>query len=58
MVPRLVGIVLPGIALGVLALLPFLDRNPEVRPRKRPIALGIGLLTLAAIAVLTVMGAG
>ncbi len=57
LVPRLVGIVLPGIALGILALLPFLDRNPEVRPRKRPIALGIGMLTLGAMAVLTVMGA-
>jgi ubiquinol-cytochrome c reductase cytochrome b subunit len=58
LVPRLLGIVLPGIALGVLALLPFLDRNPEVRPRKRPIALGIGLLALGALAALTIMGAG
>jgi ubiquinol-cytochrome c reductase cytochrome b subunit len=57
LVPRIAGIILPGIALGILALLPFLDRNPEVRPRKRPIALGIGFLTLGAIAVLTATGA-
>ena len=57
LVPRVVGIVLPGIALGILALLPFLDRNPAVRPRKRPIALGIGFVTLAAMVVLTITGA-
>ncbi len=57
LVPRIVGIMLPAVGLGILALLPFLDRNPEVLPRKRPIALGIGALTLAVMVALTIMGA-
>ena len=55
-VPRIVGILAPVVALGVLALLPFLDRNPEVRPRKRPIALAIGFMALIVMVVLTAMG--
>jgi quinol-cytochrome oxidoreductase complex cytochrome b subunit len=34
-VPREIGILTPVIAIAVLGLLPFLDRNPEVRPRRR-----------------------
>jgi ubiquinol-cytochrome c reductase cytochrome b subunit len=58
LVPRTVGIILPGIGIGVLALLPFLDRNPEIRPRKRPFAIGIGLVMVIAIIVLSIQGAG
>ena len=47
------AIVIPGIAMGALLLMPFIDRSPERRPSKRPIATGIMLLTLAAMVYLT-----
>ena len=55
-VPRIVGILAPIVAFGVLAQLPFLDRDPAVRPRKRPVALAIGFVAITAMVVLTVMG--
>ncbi|MCX8001240.1 MAG: c-type cytochrome [Anoxybacillus mongoliensis] len=47
------AIIIPGLAFGALLLAPFLDRGPERRPSKRPIAVGMMLLTLAAIIFLT-----
>jgi menaquinol-cytochrome c reductase cytochrome b/c subunit len=47
----------PTIALILLVLLPFYDRNPERRPERRPIATTAGLATIAAIAYLTYLGA-
>ncbi|GGJ60452.1 menaquinol-cytochrome c reductase cytochrome b/c subunit [Anoxybacillus voinovskiensis] len=47
------AIVIPGLAFGALLLAPFLDRGPERRPTKRPVAVGMMLLTLAAIIFLT-----
>ena len=47
----------PTIALILLALLPFYDRNPERRPERRPIATTAALATMAAMAYLTYLGA-
>ncbi len=47
----------PTIALILLALLPFYDRNPERRPERRPIATTAGVATIAVIAYLTYLGA-
>ncbi|RAK22143.1 menaquinol-cytochrome c reductase cytochrome b/c subunit [Anoxybacillus vitaminiphilus] len=47
------AIIMPGLAFGALLLAPFLDRGPERRPTKRPVAVGMMLLTLAAIVFLT-----
>ena len=47
----------PTIALVLLALLPFYDRNPERRPERRPIATTAALATIAAMAYLTYLGA-
>ncbi len=55
-VPRIVGVILPGVALAILAVWPLLDRNPEVRARRRPIAILLGLATLAATVALTIWG--
>ena len=55
-VPREVGIMAPMVAIGALALLPFLDRNPEVRARKRLIALLIGVVAAVVTVGLTVWG--
>ncbi len=47
----------PTIALILLVLLPFYDRNPERRPERRPIATTAGVATIAVIAYLTYLGA-
>ena len=48
---------IPTIAMVLLLLLPFYDRNPERRPERRPIATTAGILTIIAIAYLTYLGA-
>ena len=48
---------IPTIALVLLALLPFYDRNPERRPERRPIATTAAFATIAAMAYLTYLGA-
>ena len=48
---------IPTIAMVLLFLLPFYDRNPERNPLKRPIASIAGILTIASMAFLTFLGA-
>jgi len=48
---------IPTIAMVLLLLLPFYDRNPERRPERRPIATTAGIMTIIAIAYLTFLGA-
>src|ERR671926_1313795 len=47
----------PTICMVLLILLPFIDRNPERHPLRRPIATIAGITTIAAMAYLTVEGA-
>ena len=42
--------------LGLLTVLPFLDRNPEVLARRRKIAIGGATVVLVAAVALTVRG--
>jgi menaquinol-cytochrome c reductase cytochrome b/c subunit len=46
-------VVMPGLAFGALLLAPWLDRGPERRPYKRPIASGLMLLAVIATVYLT-----
>lgn len=55
-VPRDVGIMAPIVGIAILGLLPFLDRNPEVRARKRPLALLLGLVVAVSVGGLSVWG--
>lgn len=48
---------IPTICMVLLILLPFVDRNPERDPRRRPIAMLAGATTIAAMLYLTVLGA-
>ncbi len=41
----------------LLILLPFIDRNPERHPLRRPIAMLAGVTTIVAMAYLTIQGA-
>lgn len=55
-VPRTVGILAPMVGLVLLFFLPFIDRNPEVEPRKRVVAVFVALVVLAGIIGLTIWG--
>jgi ubiquinol-cytochrome c reductase cytochrome b subunit/menaquinol-cytochrome c reductase cytochrome b/c subunit len=48
---------IPTLCLILLILLPFYDRGPERRPERRPIATTAGVVTIAAMAYLTYLGA-
>jgi quinol-cytochrome oxidoreductase complex cytochrome b subunit len=47
----------PTIGMILLILLPFVDRGPERRPERRPIATLTGIFVIAAMAYLTYLGA-
>jgi len=48
---------IPTICMVLLILLPFIDRNPERHPARRPIATLAGITTIAAMLYLTILGA-
>jgi menaquinol-cytochrome c reductase cytochrome b/c subunit len=48
---------IPTICMVLLIILPFMDRNPERNPMRRPIATIAGITTIAAMAYLTIEGA-
>jgi ubiquinol-cytochrome c reductase cytochrome b subunit len=48
--------VLPGLVVGILFLLPFLDRGPKRHPLDRKSWTGLGLAGLGGIIFLTVLG--
>jgi quinol-cytochrome oxidoreductase complex cytochrome b subunit len=56
LVPETVGVVAPVALVSIIVLLPLLDRNQEIRPRRRPIAIGLALVLLVGMAVLTYFG--
>ena len=49
-------IVIPGLVVGGLLLLPFLDRGPDRHPLKRPLVLGMFVLLGAGVISLTYLG--
>ena len=52
----LAGILIPAIGIVLLILLPFLDRKPERRPRKRRVAMAVTALILAIFIALSIWG--
>jgi menaquinol-cytochrome c reductase cytochrome b/c subunit len=48
---------IPTVCMVLLILLPFIDRNPERHPLKRPIATFAGITTIIAMGYLTLEGA-
>jgi menaquinol-cytochrome c reductase cytochrome b/c subunit len=48
---------IPTLALVLLLLLPFYDRNKERDPRKRPVATTAGVMVIVSMALLTFLGA-
>jgi len=48
--------IIPAGGIIALILLPFIDKKAEIKPGKRPIAMTIMVLAVAAIVILTVIG--
>jgi len=48
---------IPTICMILIIMLPFIDRSPERRPERRPIATFTGIAVIAAMAYLTYLGA-
>lgn len=49
--------VIPSVAGAVFVLLPWIDRNPERDPRRRPVAMGVCALTILVSVGFTLWGA-
>lgn len=54
--PKLLGILVSFIPPLVLLLWPFLDRSPERHPKKRPIAVTVGIVALVLAIVFGIVG--
>ncbi|HEY3334592.1 MAG TPA: cytochrome bc complex cytochrome b subunit [Candidatus Limnocylindrales bacterium] len=56
LVPRVIGILTPVVGIGLLVVWPFLDRSPEVLPRRRKLVVGVATLVVIGLVGLTVIG--
>jgi menaquinol-cytochrome c reductase cytochrome b/c subunit len=54
--PMVAGVTIPGIALGLLAITPFIDRNPSNKPDNRKFAIVMMTMFLMMWAVLVIIG--
>ncbi|GBE25818.1 hypothetical protein BMS3Bbin02_02108 [bacterium BMS3Bbin02] len=54
--PMVAGIIIPGYGLAALAFIPYLDRNPSVRPSDRKLAIMIFTFFVMGAAILTTYG--
>lgn len=54
--PQVAGVIIPGFGLLALAIVPYVDRNPAVRPSDRKLAIMIFSFFLFASSILTIYG--
>lgn len=54
--PQVAGVIIPGFGLAALAFIPYVDRNPSVRPSDRKLAIAIFTVFFMAASVLTIFG--
>ena len=54
--PQVAGVIVPGFGLAALAFIPYVDRNPSVRPSDRKLAIAIFTVFFMAASVLTIFG--
>lgn len=54
--PMVAGVIIPGFGLAALAFVPYVDRNPSIRPSDRKLAISIFTVFFMAAAVLTIFG--
>ena len=54
--PQVAGVLIPGLGLAALAFIPYVDRNPSVRPADRKLAIMIFTFFFMASSILTMFG--
>jgi menaquinol-cytochrome c reductase cytochrome b/c subunit len=54
--PQIAGVLIPGVALIVLMLAPFIDKNPSAKPSDRKFAIAIFTIFVLMWAVLVILG--
>ncbi|MFO7592040.1 MAG: menaquinol-cytochrome c reductase cytochrome b subunit [Acidimicrobiia bacterium] len=54
--PMVAGVTIPGVALGLLAVAPFIDKTASVKPTDRKFAIAIFTMFIMMWAVLTMIG--
>ncbi len=54
--PMVAGVTIPGIALGLLAVAPYVDKNPSNKPSDRKFAISMFTIFLMFWAVLVIIG--
>ncbi len=54
--PMVAGVTIPGVALGVLAITPYIDKNPSNKPNDRKFAIIMMTIFLMMWAVLVIIG--
>lgn len=54
--PQVAGIIIPGFGAAALAFIPYIDRNPSVRPSDRKLAISIFTVFIMAAAIVTIFG--
>ena len=54
--PMVAGVTIPGVALGVLAITPYIDKNPSNKPEDRKFAIIMLTFFLMMWAVLVILG--
>jgi quinol---cytochrome c reductase cytochrome c subunit, bacillus type len=54
--PMVAGVTIPGVGLGLLALAPFIDKNPSHKPSDRKFAIAIFTMFIMMWSVLVIIG--
>lgn len=54
--PMVAGVTIPGVALGLIAIAPFVDKNPSNKPHDRKFAISMFTMFLMFWAVLVIIG--
>lgn len=54
--PMVAGIIIPGFGMVALMFIPYVDRNPSIRPSDRKLAISIFTVFFMAAAVVTIFG--
>ncbi len=54
--PQVAGVIIPGFGLAAIAFIPYIDRNPSVRPSDRKLAISIFAVFVMGASVLTIFG--
>ncbi len=54
--PQVAGVIIPGFGLAGLAIIPYIDRNPSVKPSDRKLAIMIFTFFVMASGILTIFG--